>query len=136
NAFQSDPGAGLSPQPAEEPAGSEVAVPLLLIIASVLVMLVIFGFTHIDDLTYLRMVTGENASARAGALFGSLAFWFLLPVIIGLLASRIVKPPRRMKLFAAVFAAVGILTSLGSLAIYHLQQRTYHSQVDQQMLKQ
>lgn len=127
---------GLSPVPDEEPADGELAVPVLLIITSVLCMLVIFGFTHIEDLTYLRMATGENASAQAGALAGSLVSWFILPAIIGWVASRTVKPPRRMKRFAIVFAAVGILGSLGVLASHRLPQRTYRSPVDHQAVNQ
>lgn len=133
--FQSDPGNGLSPEPDEEPAG-EVAVPVLLIIAFTLFMLVIFVFTHLGDIMSLRMVTGENASERAGALAGSLAGWFILPAIIGWLVSRKAKPPRRMKRFAIVFVALGALMAVGSLAERNLPQRTYRSPADQQAVNQ
>ena len=123
NAFQSDPGAGFSPEPDDEPAGSEVLVPVMLLITSALFMLVIFVFSHIDDANNVRIATGENASAaRAGALIGGLIAWFFLPVIIGLLVSRTVKPPRRLKRFAIVFALVGIVGSLGAAAAHHRSQ--------------
>jgi hypothetical protein len=136
NVFQSAPPPGPLPEPDEEPAGGEFLVPMLLIITFSLFMLVIFAFTHTADLTSVRMATGEDASARAGNLFGSLVGWFLLPVIIGWLASRTAKPPRRMKRLAIVFVAIGILESIGSLAAYNLPQRTYRSPVDQQAVKQ
>lgn len=134
--FQSDPGAGRSPEPYdEEPAGGEFLVPMLLIITFSLFMLVIFAFTHTADLTSVRMATGEDARARAaGALLGSLVGWFLFPVIIGWLASRKAKPPRRMKRLAIVFVSIGILESIGSLA--NNSQRTYRSPGDQQAVNQ
>lgn len=133
NSFQSDPGAGFLPEP-DEPAGSELLVPVLLLVTSGLFMLVIFAFSHIDDANNVRIATGENASAaRAGALIGGLLGWFFFPVIIGLLVSRTVKPPRRLKRFAIVFSLVGILGSLGALAL-HSPQRSYRSRVDQQVV--
>jgi hypothetical protein len=117
-----------SPVPDEPSDGGEHAIPVMLILASSLVMLVIFGFTHIDDINYIHHVTGESASAQAGALLGNLAAWFFLALIIGGLASLAAKPPRRMKLFATVFAVAGILISLGSVAIDYLRQRSYRSQ--------
>ncbi len=136
NVFQSDPNPRLLPEPDEEPAGGEFLVPVLLIITFSLFMLIIFAFTHTADLTSVRMATGEDASARAGALFGSLVGWFLLPVIIGWLASRTAKPPRRMKRLAIVFVSIGILESIGSLAAYKLPQRTYLFPGDQQAVNQ
>lgn len=136
NLFQSDPHPGLLPEPDEEPAGGEFLVPMLLIIAFSLFMLIIFALTHTADLTSVRMATGENASERAGALFGSLIGWFLLPLIIGWLASRTAKPPRRMKRLAIVFVSIGILESIGSLGAYNLPQRTYLSPGNQQAVNQ
>jgi hypothetical protein len=109
---------------------------MLLIITFSLFMLVIFAFTHTADLTSVRMATGEDASARAGTLVGGLIGWFLLPVLIGWLASRTAKPQRRMKRLAIVFVAIGILESIGSLTADNLPQRTYRSPVDQQAVKQ
>jgi hypothetical protein len=110
---------------------------MLLIITFSLFMLVIFAFTHTADLTSVRMATGEDATARAaGDLFGSLLAWFLLPLIIGLLASRTARPPRRMKRLAIVFVSIGILESIGSLGAYNLPQRTYGSPGDQQAVNQ
>jgi hypothetical protein len=120
-----------SPEPDEEEADGEVAVPVMLIITSTLFMLVIYAFTHIREINYIRMAPGENASALAGELLGGLAFWFLLLVIIGLVASRMVKPPRRMKLFAIVFAVVGSLGSLGALAAHNIAERNERSRLDQ-----
>lgn len=137
NLFQSAPDAGRSPEPYdEEPAGGEFLVPMLLIITFSLFMLIIFAFTHTADLTSVRTARGEDASARAaGNLFGSLVGWFLLPVIIGWLASRTAKPPRRMKRLAIVFVSIGILESIGSLAANN-PQRTYGSPGDQQAVNQ
>ncbi len=120
NAFQSAPPPMPLPEP-DEPAGGEFLVPMLLIITFSLFMLVIFAFTHADDLTSVRMATGEDASARAaGAVTGGLLAWFFLPVLIGWLASRKAKPQRRMKRLAIVFVAIGILESISSLAAYNL----------------
>lgn len=121
-----------SPEPDEPADGGERVIPVLLILASSLVILVIFGFTHIDDINYIHQVTGESASAQAGALLGGLISWFILPLIIGGLASLAAKPPRRMKLFATVFTVTGVLICVASLATDYLRQRSYRAQQEAQ----
>src|ERR1041385_5199266 len=88
-----------SPVPDEPSDGGEHAIPVMLILASSLVMLVIFGFTHIDDINYIHHVTGESASAQAGALLGNLAAWFFLALIIGGLGRPAGEPPPGSTIF-------------------------------------